>query len=840
MLSVIDSFLREYKDEQQSDLTELFIKSVTSLNDQTTTSSLSSEDISLKNDYILPNISELLAIRQHDDQEVLFWIGKVVTLLESTNEETSLERTMTLLSQAIAQPHWCYHILVDRQYLTTLIKAHQQTEAMNRLYTLYIDLLRLYNDCPDCYENISMAFGEERVSQELYQCMMSSTSSPTLRYGWLNDVTRSSALSRFLSTHKQHVLESLDTLQSSFVIAMRELKDSFKIVIMIVKEDEAIRDMPANQKRMINMISHSMFKDIADDGFVMFSPFINSDALNQGANFFQLFQSLKDVHNMNAIIKLIGNCESESSTSSFLKQYASVENIITRVLNELTWSDDYTTLVLLDGITQSFSSINMDSAQASATLQPLADHLEKLNLKSNRMAVSLPTIHAPVIIRSLVRLMEICGAANKNNTNLYRLAMIFLVQLDDEVDQELHLSETLIQKYPLLTKVFIKDQYRPMIYDSLSCNVHFLATHHRHNLLESDQKQLKTWGKRLLCMLLSFKYTPKVHRFVNSYDNVSEIWSQFIRSLFKTVDGDDNGDAYPVEWLITVIPNVLMLNGAADEIHPAAVFTFFKLIHSSRLSPIEHDWKSLKHTLLAKVNPAHKDYQSQRQSYIDHKIQSIFDRSPALNLDPSLWSSLPPIPVRHIIDHLVLDEGATDIDLCTHSRWVVSLSTVSKQFHQVVRASVSHNPVPSLGICDQMNHIGSTYCLFKSPPLHMDAKDLRYIPIKLINECLNNLESLVVPTDDGFLGKNGFLYGYEVGGDDLFDDDFGITSPMEVSSSVLIITIDAPRLRHIKFVNHPRLYDSNLLDNIREAVPSCFKIIDVSIWSTRINIICWH
>ncbi|GAM20890.1 hypothetical protein SAMD00019534_040650 [Acytostelium subglobosum LB1] len=99
------------------------------------------------------------------------------------------------------------------------------------------------------------------------------------------------------------------------------------------------------------------------------------------------------------------------------------------------------------------------------------------------------------------------------------------------------------------------------------------------------------------------------------------------------------------------------------------------------------------------------------------------------------------------------------------------LSTVSKQFHQAVSSVMSNTVIPELFIGCTIKHIGSTHCLFKSPPLHIKAENLDYIPKEHLETCLDRLESLEVPIN---------LLEYR---------------------RIGLIKIRAPNAKHIKFVD---------------------------------------
>ncbi|GAM25236.1 hypothetical protein SAMD00019534_084110 [Acytostelium subglobosum LB1] len=104
-----------------------------------------------------------------------------------------------------------------------------------------------------------------------------------------------------------------------------------------------------------------------------------------------------------------------------------------------------------------------------------------------------------------------------------------------------------------------------------------------------------------------------------------------------------------------------------------------------------------------------------------------------------VWSGveLPKLILQHIIELLLFDNN-------TNSKWKVALSTVSTQFHGICTSLLSHIPIPQMEILSKIRNIGSPFCLFKHPPLHISTDKIRFIPKKDMAQCLDRLESLNV------------------------------------------------------------------------------------------------
>ncbi|GAM26544.1 hypothetical protein SAMD00019534_097190 [Acytostelium subglobosum LB1] len=66
--------------------------------------------------------------------------------------------------------------------------------------------------------------------------------------------------------------------------------------------------------------------------------------------------------------------------------------------------------------------------------------------------------------------------------------------------------------------------------------------------------------------------------------------------------------------------------------------------------------------------------------------------------------SLSRLIIKHIVTFLVFDRA-------WDSKWIVTLSTVSSQFHQAVSSVLSNNVIPTLSIRSMITHIGSVQTL---------------------------------------------------------------------------------------------------------------------------------
>ncbi|EFA77789.1 hypothetical protein PPL_09287 [Heterostelium album PN500] len=134
--------------------------------------------------------------------------------------------------------------------------------------------------------------------------------------------------------------------------------------------------------------------------------------------------------------------------------------------------------------------------------------------------------------------------------------------------------------------------------------------------------------------------------------------------------------------------------------------------------------------------------------YIDEQQQQLQDNhlvnnnvSNNSNNNICIESSAPPtiilnpVILKYIIELVIVQPHSK-------SKWLVELSTVSKLFHQICSKILSNGVNQRVKIKSSIGHIGSTFCLFSNPPLHLRSIELEFIPREHLHSCLENLESL--------------------------------------------------------------------------------------------------
>ncbi|GAM27652.1 hypothetical protein SAMD00019534_108280, partial [Acytostelium subglobosum LB1] len=248
-----------------------------------------------------------------------------------------------------------------------------------------------------------------------------------------------------------------------------------------------------------------------------------------------------------------------------------------------------------------------------------------------------------------------------------------------------------------------------------------------------------------------------LHGFVNSNpSNLSSMWITLIDNMMMfepniNQDMDYDCGAEPP----AVLERFLMDTTLEPKLHPAAAYQYLK--HKFKISDRNiNEYQGHKQRLMERVDTQHPEFITHKQSFKQFKHHSIIwensarglaqwrfrpdqevlDYSPCTNTIPSL----PPLLITHIIKLIILDD---QVDLDTD--WLLMLSIVSKQFHGSVSTVLSNNVIKTLSINNYIEHIGSEFCLLRNPPLHIHLDQLWFLPEALEPECLERLESLIVP-----------------------------------------------------------------------------------------------
>ncbi|EFA78632.1 hypothetical protein PPL_08087 [Heterostelium album PN500] len=117
-----------------------------------------------------------------------------------------------------------------------------------------------------------------------------------------------------------------------------------------------------------------------------------------------------------------------------------------------------------------------------------------------------------------------------------------------------------------------------------------------------------------------------------------------------------------------------------------------------------------------------------------HECKSIHKYFNNNNVVETSTIQLPFVILKKILGMLIFDKYL-------ETKWLIELSTVSKDIHQFCSNTISNLPITSIEILSEIN-IGHPYCLFKNPPLHIIDSQLIYIPEHQRQLCLDRLESL--------------------------------------------------------------------------------------------------
>ncbi|EFA83899.1 hypothetical protein PPL_02969 [Heterostelium album PN500] len=80
-------------------------------------------------------------------------------------------------------------------------------------------------------------------------------------------------------------------------------------------------------------------------------------------------------------------------------------------------------------------------------------------------------------------------------------------------------------------------------------------------------------------------------------------------------------------------------------------------------------------------------------------------------------------------------------DATTSTKWKI------RTLPMVSTSILSNNPMKSVEIRSKLTHIGSKFCLFKNPPLHLIDYEIAHIPTKFHPQCINSLQALTQTFD---------------------------------------------------------------------------------------------
>ncbi|GAM26550.1 hypothetical protein SAMD00019534_097250 [Acytostelium subglobosum LB1] len=655
-------------------------------------------------------------------------------------------------------------------------------EQRSKVFNIYIKLLR-YN--LDMYQRVTSVFGLDRVETQLTQWFMlpSKDSDRRLQYLWAIPNKSSSQL---LINHKLYVREFLQSYAGDFQDQQEQLLAE---VFNVILDDPTNND--ANQRWIISMLeemnqsSRQWYRTNA--GFRLFHQFI------QPIDHFLRFFHQLDTPNMCTLITSLG--------PSFQQHYKKCEPFIIVTLDR-----GLEGLAMLQGITKSFGVSDV----AENSLCDLLEYVNRLPLDASTFAflikkslfgnqpgmnviptpqpkknaqtaygrTSAPT---PIPPQPTVTAKPQSGPGSQFVFKNHHVG-ISDVKLGMIIDGLLGVAELMMlhpEKYDRvndimdawITALLRVNQYRvPNEYD--------IINKHRQSIGQFVAKHRDVVQK-----------TPADNPFLLAITRHSLLDAQLIKDI-GFVGAVNNLapykqilDACPANsdrvWIDLIDKHIqfsahdhqLYLHFVAACTRAAPIFHILKYRHYQKHVFFNRQTMPTKSQLL--VNVQRDDggvFEQQQQLYKQFKKTSIARIYPDWKMKhppPVDGNTLPPLStliIKHVVMYLVFNDDRT-----TKPNWIVTLSTVSSQFHQAVSYVVSNFMIPTLRIHSPINHLGSNHCLFKSPPLHIDAFELSHIPKTHINTCLDRLESLVIPLC--------FMSYYRI----------------------VLIEVRAPNVRHIKF-----------------------------------------
>ncbi|GAM20915.1 hypothetical protein SAMD00019534_040900 [Acytostelium subglobosum LB1] len=278
----------------------------------------------------------------------------------------------------------------------------------------------------------------------------------------------------------------------------------------------------------------------------------------------------------------------------------------------------------------------------------------------------------------------------------------------------------------------------------------------------------------------------------DSHQDIYELINTSINPVDQWISFIDINNALPDpegHYQYSYILETIIMDDRMPKLHPAVAFQLLKhqylYTYITRDSYMARRFKDIKTRVMDRVDNEHPDYNHYSEQFDQFKQQSFkrenksrpvmrytYNQVSGISYPTSTSTpkpTLPPLIIKLIVEMVVLADHL-------NMEWVLMLSTISKQFHNAVSMTLSNNVITTLNIHSMINHIGSQYCLFKTPPLHIAIEHLVHITDEYVSACLENLQSLIVP--------------------------FAISEPWDGTGNVMFYLVDAPRLCQIKFTRY--------------------------------------
>ncbi|GAM24764.1 hypothetical protein SAMD00019534_079390 [Acytostelium subglobosum LB1] len=673
--------------------------------------------------------------------------------LKSEPSKSVFEDAKSYLSHAILSPNWTYFVLVDQGFLKQLMGSISSSKTagtdnqVGMLAVIYANLIRLYSDCPNCYLNVVTAFGDTTI--ELYIKYWTLITLPDdLIPTFVHDITLPQTSSINVLAEFNNLPDWIIKSTPNTALARKLFSNRNTWDVVPVAATTKSKQSPSSKEVAALLQSRRLIRSIESCLTTCFE--------RQG------------VHTRNRVIKWMG--------PAFQRYFE---------LNADSMVDNGPTLVLLDGITHCFKSYPPQE-DVKEILRPLVDKLDNdqlndyLYIDTGKPKDTLPIINGLIGMYDLTKLPRFFDSA---------MNMLVTQHDSDSIDQ---LTERIVHDYPSLTKEFV-DSSIDMI-SRVALNNHFYIVCHKLEIL--DQSMIKK-------ILLGLKIRQhSVLKFIHAV-NTPNAWIMYVDLVGKDLRQHSQKKQYPHQRYAQYIDDLIFTKKVLavldkEQSHPAAVYRLLMHVYSVQdsLTPDQHvelAYHSTKQQLLATLSPDHLDTTHYRQQFKQFKSQSNDHTiiAPGHTHDQHIdISILPTLVIRRIIEIVLLDNVSNMVVMGRlFTRWIVSLATVSKHFHKEVTLVVSNSIMTNLDIRSKLKYIGHQSCLFQTPPLHLGAKDIKHIPTKHLEQCMERLQSLIVPFSN-------HVYEHDMG-EDLY----------------ILIHVHAPNVQHIKFVEQPN-FDQFHLDLI--------------------------
>ncbi|GAM28244.1 hypothetical protein SAMD00019534_114200 [Acytostelium subglobosum LB1] len=656
---------------------------------------------------------------------------------------TPYDITSSLLAIATTNYEWAMRrlsFLFTPAFINAIIEAYgsdkPKVESLidqysNLLITLFVDdknnYKRYQSDLINAYHSVSSTFGHSRLEERIdrwfitTQCISPSRDSAARLFylAVIHDKTQS----KLLINHK-HLIQSFiiatlgDKIYAQLhrldgVDVVRSLRDVLDIVMEVNNDDiqQQVSTLLENGNCLSLILTFQVFLTHLRSIEPYFATYIRRSLPKEDTN---------------TMIKRMG--------SSFIKifedDYETRSWILTRFRNH----SDIQTLFMLDGITSCYKTSGQEISQSLIKYLNIIYNFDNATVYYHYISIQS---YNDMIARGMIRVFEATG----NIKNLH-LGMSYLIshkgdnqQQHDDCDIDI---DSIIDKHQSVIQTELN--YFLRCHNELVANFDLITKFQQRSMIDSVHV-VDILGIMARSSLSSnSNVVVSVSAFINSFQNPSDIWIQYI-----DVAMDCHKNCRVGKSRKSSITMIMAANTLRDQLsHAGTVPVFHLLKYLYCMQTLGFNFKRTKHILLDTLDHHDEVFIEQRRLFKEFKRSQVllidYNKAHPCRGASISMSTLPLIIINKIVQECIIGYIDDKLD----QAWLVSLSTVNTQFHRVCSMTITHHSLP-IKLCAPLSYFGSKFCLFTDTPPRMNAMELVYIPTQHLPRCLDRLVHLSVP-----------------------------------------------------------------------------------------------